>query len=53
MIGYTERDLRLAAQRLGIIIEHRFGQEVVTLNEARRLLEQLFCPQLAYRLVFR
>jgi hypothetical protein len=44
-IGYTERDLRLAAQRLGIIIEHRFGQEVVALNEARRLLVHLSCAQ--------
>jgi hypothetical protein len=39
--GRAERDLRTEVERLGIVIEHRFGQEVVALNEARRLLDQL------------
>ena len=39
--GRAERDVRTEVAQLGIVIEHRFGQEVVALNEARRLLDQL------------
>jgi hypothetical protein len=39
--GHREREVRQEAERLGIVIENRFGQEVVVLNEARHLLDQL------------
>jgi hypothetical protein len=39
--GRAELDLRSEAERLGIAIEHRFGQEVIALHEAKHLLVRL------------
>ena len=39
--GSTERHLRREAERLGVVIENRFTQEVVAVKEARLLLGQL------------
>ena len=38
--GSSEFDLRREMKRLGVVIEHRFAQEVVGLEGARRLLDE-------------
>jgi len=39
--GRAEQDVRQQAERLGIAIEQRFAQEVVMVDEARRLLSEI------------
>lgn len=46
MSGLAESDLRRRAEMLGIAIEHRYAQEVMAVENARRLLERLSGIQL-------